>query len=322
MAVIVVTNPAKPEVTVVSNKPTVSPVSVTAGGRVGPQGLKGDAGAGITLVSDNGNGTLTVTYADGLTVITSDLTGPQGIQGDTGLQGAKGDSGIQGIQGIQGITGEIGLTGLQGAKGDTGATGADSTVAGPQGVKGDTGLQGIQGIQGIKGDTGAIGPQGEQGLVGDTGLQGIQGIQGLQGVKGDTGADGIQGPKGDTGLTGDTGQQGTIGLTGPKGDKGDRGDPGVGSSPTTGVAVIDFGSGSNEASISVVDQTEILSTSVVMLRISSTDTTTNHTANDHRYLPTLCGFTVSDITDGVGFTIYANSIHNLTGQFKVRYSWS
>ena len=44
MAVTVVTNPAKPKVTVISSSTPVGTVSVTAGGRVGPKGEKGEKG--------------------------------------------------------------------------------------------------------------------------------------------------------------------------------------------------------------------------------------------------------------------------------------
>ena len=106
-------------------------------------GPKGKDGSGITSVTDNGDGTLTIGYGDGHTVITSDLTGPTGPQGPQGNQGGKGDTGAQG---------PVGNTGAQGPKGDTGATGA----------KGDTGATGATGA---KGDTGATGAQGPSGVV-------------------------------------------------------------------------------------------------------------------------------------------------------------
>jgi hypothetical protein len=84
---------------------------------------------------DNSDGTFTLTYTDGTSFTTADLTGPQG------LQGLQGDTGVQGPQGLQGIQG------VQGEKGDTGDQG-------PQGI------QGLQGIQGNQGDTGAIGAVG------------------------------------------------------------------------------------------------------------------------------------------------------------------
>ena len=60
-------------------------------GPAGAQGLQGPAGAagsqgiagnGIVSATDNNNGTFTLAFDDGSTFTTSDLTGPQGIQGD------------------------------------------------------------------------------------------------------------------------------------------------------------------------------------------------------------------------------------------------
>jgi hypothetical protein len=118
-------------------------------GPMGPQGLKGDAGA-------------------------VGPQGPQGLKGDTGAQGLQGDTGAVGPQGTQGLKGDTGAQGLQGDPGPTGPQG-------PQGLKGDTGTQGP------KGDTGATGPQGPQGLKGDTGAQGPKGDTGATGAQGPAG---------------------------------------------------------------------------------------------------------------------------------------
>lgn len=82
MAVTVVTNPAKPKVTVISSSTPVVPVGVTAGGRVGPQGPKGDKG-------DKGE---------------TGAIGPVGPEGPRGLTGDPGPQGIQGIQGPHGTS--------------------------------------------------------------------------------------------------------------------------------------------------------------------------------------------------------------------------
>jgi hypothetical protein len=65
----------------------------------------GKAGNGMTAVADNGNGTLTFTYANGQTYITPVLSG---------IQGALGPAGAQGIQGIPGTNGTVGATGQNG----------------------------------------------------------------------------------------------------------------------------------------------------------------------------------------------------------------
>ena len=64
-------------------------------GKDGAAGPKGDDGVGVTSTIDNGNGTFTINYSDGSSFTTSDLTGPQGPEGNSsdtflasaGLQG-------------------------------------------------------------------------------------------------------------------------------------------------------------------------------------------------------------------------------------------
>lgn len=93
--------------------------------------------------------------------------------------------------------------------------------------------------------------------------------------------------------------------------------------PTINQATIDFGShpGSNEASVTITGQTNILSTSQVTVYVSATDTSTSHTAADHRYLPLFAKFSVSTPSAGTGFTIYARSEQKLTGTWTIRWSW-
>ena len=195
----------------------------------------------------------TVTVSNALCTIGSytEITGPQGIQGNVGPQGIQGEAGPQGVQGVQGIPG------VAGPQGPTGATGA-------QGPKGDPGENGtsFQIVEHVNsasdlpspaaiylgqafsvgsaipydiyvceqsGDSlawinqGTIqGPQGPKGDTGDTGPQGPQGIrgeQGPQGIRGEQGPQGIQGEQGEQGPTGATGARG------PQGPKGDTGAP-------------------------------------------------------------------------------------------------
>jgi hypothetical protein len=91
-----------------------------------------------------------------------------------------------------------------------------------------------------------------------------------------------------------------------------------------GTATIDFGAhpGSNEASIAVTGQTGISATSKAEAYIMADDTTSNHTAGDHKYADALAGFTCGTPTAGTGFTIYGRSIHKLTGQFSIRWVWA
>jgi hypothetical protein len=69
----------------------------------------GKAGNGMTAVADNGNGTLTFTYANGQTYITPTLSG---IQGPIGPAGPQGPQGIPGLQGANGVAGANGLNAL------------------------------------------------------------------------------------------------------------------------------------------------------------------------------------------------------------------
>lgn len=92
----------------------------------------------------------------------------------------------------------------------------------------------------------------------------------------------------------------------------------------TGTATIDFGSfpGSNEASVSVTGQTAISSTSKAEAFVMGDDTTSDHTASDHRYFSALVGLSCGTPSAGTGFTIYARSTEKLTGTFSVRYVWT
>lgn len=92
----------------------------------------------------------------------------------------------------------------------------------------------------------------------------------------------------------------------------------------TGTATIDFGAfpGSNEASVSVTGQTSILGTSKAESFVMGDDTTSDHTASDHRYFSALVGLSCGTPSAGTGFTIYARSTEKLTGTFSVRWVWT
>ena len=92
---------------------------------------------------------------------------------------------------------------------------------------------------------------------------------------------------------------------------------------TYGTATIDFGAlpGGNETSVVVTGQGLITATSKIFAFIMASDTSSNHTANDHRYFGTLATISCGNIAPGTGFTIYAMSIYNLTGTWTIRYFW-
>lgn len=90
----------------------------------------------------------------------------------------------------------------------------------------------------------------------------------------------------------------------------------------TGTAIVDFGAGANEAAVAVSGQSTIQATSKAEAWVMGDDTTADHTASDHRWFNAFVGLTCGTPEAGVGFTIYANSIHKLTGTYQVRYVWA
>jgi len=86
-----------------------------------------------------------------------------------------------------------------------------------------------------------------------------------------------------------------------------------------GAATIDFGAfpGSNEASVSFAD-TNV--GAAVNPFFASDDTTTDHTANDHKYAAMLVHLS-AQTTPGAGGVIHARSEHKMQGTFDVRYGY-
>lgn len=91
----------------------------------------------------------------------------------------------------------------------------------------------------------------------------------------------------------------------------------------TGTAEIDFGAfpGANEASVVVIAPT-ISASAKVESWVMGDDTTSDHTAEDHKYFPQFASLTCGNPVASTGFTIYARSIHKLEGAYSVRYVWS
>ena len=175
----------------------------------------------VSVLSQTGDGTLTVGPGSLKPVSITDTTDSLGLAGQVLSAGAggqlqwaevgaatntgsTGSPGATGWTGADGTASSTGATGTQGATGWTGATGADGTASstgatGTQGATGDTGAtgpagtQGAQGFTGETGDGGALGPTGFTGSLGETGSTGTSGIQGTAGV---TGSTGITGPAG------------------------------------------------------------------------------------------------------------------------------
>jgi len=89
----------------------------------------------------------------------------------------------------------------------------------------------------------------------------------------------------------------------------------------TGSATIDFGSGTNEASVSITGLGTIVSTDKCEAWMMS-EASSDHSEKDHRFANLFIKLTCSAPTTGVGFTIYANSQYKMTGTFTVRYVWA
>ncbi len=92
----------------------------------------------------------------------------------------------------------------------------------------------------------------------------------------------------------------------------------------TGTAEIDFGAfpGSNEASVIVTGQATISATSKCEAWVMADDSTTDHTAADHRYFPLFAVLTCGTPTAATSFTIYARSTEKLQGKYALRWVWT
>ena len=90
-----------------------------------------------------------------------------------------------------------------------------------------------------------------------------------------------------------------------------------------GTATIDFGAfpGANEAQVTVGDA-GVSATSKAEAYFMADDTTSDHTASDHRYAAMLVALTCGTPTAGVGFNIYARCADKMQGTFEVRYVWA
>jgi len=219
-------------------------------------------GSGISLTTDTGTDTLTISATLTQDYSYSSLTGvpssfppsahtqpwstitntPTTLAG-YGITDGGGD-GVQGVQGVEGSAGRDGTDGVQGLRGPLGLQGTDGADGdpGPQGTAGQdaVGSQGLQGVQGTRGLTGfgTQGVQGSSGIQGNNGANGEVGADGAQGIQGPAGGGAgstVQGIQGLQGGPGFDGQPGFQGLQGPAGDaqgvqgiQGNDGPPGFG----------------------------------------------------------------------------------------------
>lgn len=90
-----------------------------------------------------------------------------------------------------------------------------------------------------------------------------------------------------------------------------------------GTATLNFGAapGSNEASVVVAD-VGVSATSKAEAYVMADDTSSNHSASDHRYVGCWLSVTCGTPVAATGFTIYGRSLEQLTGAWTLRYVWA
>lgn len=87
-----------------------------------------------------------------------------------------------------------------------------------------------------------------------------------------------------------------------------------------GGEIIDFGLGSNTASVTVtLNDITLPNSTVIIPYFNAEDALGSHTANDHRYAATMVALSAGNVSNGNTFTIYATSSELMTGAFIVRW---
>lgn len=207
---------------------------------------KGDTGTGIADITNNPDGTLTITMTDGTSYVTEALKGDKGDKGDTGERGVSivafdvtgqtdvsviytvtfSDDTTQDISVPKGPQGDTGLTG-NGISSTTLNSDYTLTIAYTDGTTYTTpSIRGPQGAQGVSvigfTQTGETATNTMYNLVFSDGrTQSVAIPKGVKGDKGDTGnpgPQGAQGPKGDTVIIGDEQTYTLYGVTGQNSD--------------------------------------------------------------------------------------------------------
>jgi hypothetical protein len=97
---------------------------------------------------------------------------------------------------------------------------------------------------------------------------------------------------------------------------------GGGGSTATGSAVLDFGAAPGTNTVEAVVSTAIPAGASVRAWFQS-EGNADHNEIEHRLIfPSRVGLTCGAITDGVGFTVYAETELRLTGDVTCRWQWS
>lgn len=162
--------------------------------------IQGPAGKGISTVTINDSGIMTIAYSDGTSSEIGNVIGPQGPEGKQGPRGIQGESGFSPVVSTSKVdkvttvtitdsTGEHtfeindGIDGTNGEKGEQGEAGKSIEIA----VNGDyiqwrvvedLAWTNLIAVAALKGDKGEQGDKGDQGLQGEKGEQGLPGVDG------------------------------------------------------------------------------------------------------------------------------------------------
>ena len=107
----------------------------------------------------------------------------------------------------------------------------------------------------------------------------------------------------------------SYGITNIKGDTGPQGQ----GFNNVGTATLDFGNGAEQASVVITGQTNILSTSKIVLTLVAA-ATSNNLLEDVLYAK--MSLLPGNIVVGVGFTIYGTALTELLfGQYTIQWTW-
>lgn len=109
----------------------------------------------------------------------------------------------------------------------------------------------------------------------------------------------------------------------PASDIAALGGGGGGAGLTQGTATLDFGAfpGSNAASVAVTGLTGITAGNKPKAFVNANASTSDHSANDHKYFACFVGLSCGDIVSATSMTIHAISIEKLQGQWSVNYEF-
>jgi hypothetical protein len=269
----------------------------------------------------------------GSTVDLGNVIGPRGVDGNDGetVKGDKGDTGLS-IRGDKGDKGDKGDRGDDGATGDRGEDGQDGVGVANAYVS-EAGYLIIELTTGRKITAGHV--KGRDGKNGDASViyGGGAGSSGGGGAGTDLAYD-----EATRILSSSTGDDATLpiftdtdaGLAPASGGgvvnylraDGTWATPAGGVTIANGSAVLDFGAAPGTNTVETVVATAIPAGAVPRAFFMS-EGNADHNEIEHRLIfPSRVGLTCGAITDGVGFTVYAETELRLTGDVTCRWQWS